>query len=57
MLRIFIYFKGYLIAKDDTIVSEFFEKFCVYIKNKYCEECIRNYEKKFDYIVQMIHVH
>lgn len=39
----FIFFNGYVIAREDTITSDFLDKFYDYVKNNYCENCIKSY--------------
>ena len=40
----FIFFNGYIIAKDDTIVSDFLDNFYLFVKNNYAEKCIKGYD-------------
>lgn len=40
----FIFFKGYDIGKDNSIVSDFLDSFNLFVKNNYAEKCIKGYD-------------
>lgn len=40
----YIFFKGYIIAKEDSIVRDFFDNFYFFVKSNYAEKCIKKYD-------------
>ena len=40
----YIFFKGYITAKEDLIVSDFLENFHQFVKNNFAEDCIKEYD-------------
>lgn len=39
----FLFFKGYIIGKDDAIVSDFLDNFNQFVKDNYAKKCIKQY--------------
>jgi hypothetical protein len=42
----FIFFNGYVIAKNDPVVSDFLDDFHQFVKNNYAERSIKGYDCK-----------